>query len=100
MKKNNNFSISKMYCCKCGKEGISIPRKAGHYRKSGHLKKIYCIHCKTEWNHVEIQSLSNDYGYEDFELEQEYNNFDNYGNRKEPYKTFKHKLLKGDIIKL
>ena len=46
----NDFAISKMYCCNCGKEGLPIARKAGRYREAGHLKKLYCIHCGKVWN--------------------------------------------------
>ena len=95
--KNNNFTISRMFCCNCGKEGIPITRKFGHYRNAGHLKKLYCIYCGKEWNHVEIRPYSS-YNYNDFELEMKYYNFDNEGNRKAPYKTFKGNLKQKGII--
>lgn len=96
--KNNNISISRMFCCKCGNENIPIMRRGGHYREPGHLKKIYCIHCGKEWNHVEIRSIYSDYNYEDFELEMKYHNFDEEGNRKEPYRIFRGKLKQEGII--
>lgn len=76
---------------------MSIPRN-NKFRKSGHLKKLYCIYCGTEKNHVEIRPIYSDYNYKDFELEMKYNNFDSSGNRKEPYKTFKNNLKKEGII--
>ena len=85
-------AISKMYCTKCGKEGISIPRKNGKYREAGHLKSLYCIHCKEIHNHVEIKPMYSDYNYEDFLLEMQYHNFDEEGNRKEPYRIFRGKI--------
>lgn len=91
-------SISEMYCTKCGKRGISIPRKDNSYREPGHLKKIYCIYCNKEQNHVEIRPLYGDYNYNDFQLEMKYNNFDEEGNRKESYKTFRAKLIQKEII--
>lgn len=94
----NNFMISKMFCCNCGKEGIDIARINGHYREAGHLKKMYCIHCKKEWNHAEVRPFYSDYSYEDFKLEMQYNNFDEHGNRKEPYRIFRGNLKKKGII--
>ncbi len=97
-KKNNDFTLSKMYCCKCGHEGINIPRKTNSYREAGHLKKLYCIFCKQEWNHAEVRNIYSNYNYNDFLLEMEYNNFDEEGNRKEPYKIFKENLRQKGLI--
>ena len=94
----NHFLINDFYCTKCGKKGLSIPRTFGHYREAGHLKKLYCPYCKKEQNHVEIRSFYSNYNLEDFKLEIEYNNFDNQGNRKKPYKIFKNYLRKEGII--
>ena len=60
-----NINQSKFYCTRCGNEGIPILRKQGQSRESGHLKKLYCLHCKTEVNHVEIKE-NGKYTYEDF----------------------------------
>ena len=90
--------ISEMYCTNCGNRGINIPRRSGHYRKAGHLKKLYCIHCKKECNHVEIHPFFTHYNYEDFKLEIKYNNFNKNGKRKEPYKIFKNNLRKRGVI--
>lgn len=56
-------SINDFYCTKCGTRGIAIPRKRGHAREDGHLKKIYCLNCKEETNHAEIKGS---YTYQDF----------------------------------
>ena len=93
-----NLKISEMYCTCCGKKGIAIPRKNGNFRESGHLKKLYCIHCKMEKNHVEIRPFYSDYNYEDFKLEMKYNNFDKDGNRKKPYRIFRGELKQKGII--
>ena len=90
--------ISEMYCTCCGKKGISIPRKNNKFRKSGHLKKLYCIYCEAEKNHVEIRPIYDDYTHKDFELEMKYNNFDSEGNRKESYRIFKRNLKKVGVI--
>lgn len=60
-----NAETSRFFCTECGKEGIPVVRKRGQQRKSGHLKKLYCIYCGKEVNHVEIRE-NNEYTYEDF----------------------------------
>lgn len=94
----NDKNLSKMYCVICGNEGIPINRRRGQYRGPGHLKKLYCIHCKQETNHVEIRSFFNDYNIEDFNLEKQYENFDKDGNRITPYRIFRGELKKKGII--
>lgn len=89
----NNFIVSRMFCCSCGQEGIPITRRKGQTREPGHLKKLYCIHCGKEWNHVEIRQMSKKYTYEDFEIEMLYNNFDSEGNRKVPFKQLKKEIF-------
>lgn len=49
-----SMKISEFYCSECGNKGISIPRCKGNLRNSGHLKKMFCVHCKKETNHAEI----------------------------------------------
>lgn len=97
-RKKSNYLISKMYCVKCGQEGIPVSRIVGHYKEPGHLKKLYCLHCKDTTNHIEIRPFGGDYHYEDFLLEQKYNNFDKEGNRKEPYRIFRGKLKQAGKI--
>ena len=45
------------FCTKCGKERIPISRKKAKMRNELQLKKIWCIHCKEEVNHLEIRSF-------------------------------------------
>lgn len=97
-RRNDDFSVSRMFCCNCGREGVPISRKSGRYREAGHLKKLYCIYCEKDWNHVEIRPMYTDYNYEDFKLEMEYHNFDENGERKEPYRIFRSNLKKNGII--
>ena len=68
MKFGNRTTISRTFCTACGREGISIPRKAGHQREAGHLKVLYCLYCQKETNHVEIRPFGS-YNEEDFKLE-------------------------------
>ena len=55
--RGRHFTISTFKCTECGKEGIPISRRQSNQRESGHLKKIYCVHCKKETNHVEIREF-------------------------------------------
>ena len=47
--------LSDFYCTECGHKNFPIIR-AGKAREAGHLKKLYCIHCKREVNHYECYS--------------------------------------------
>ena len=97
-RKNDDFSISRMFCCNCGHEGVPISRRSGQSREAGHLKKLYCIYCGKTWNHVEIRPIYTDYNYEDFNLEMKYHNFNENGERKEPYRIFRGNLKKKGVI--
>lgn len=88
--------LSDFYCVGCGTKGIPIMRKKGNEREAGHLKRIYCLHCKKEWNHVECKKFSH-YDYEDFLVEFENGNFDNEGNRKMLYGELKGLINNGKL---
>ena len=90
------LSLSDFYCCKCGLKSFPIPRQPGKSREPGHLKKIFCIHCQQENNMAEVRSYGK-YTLNDFWIEYEYGNFDEEGNRKEPWKLFVSKVKKGEI---
>ena len=76
-----NISLSDFYCTRCG----------------CHLKKLFCLNCQDEVNMVEVRSIGK-YNLDDFWIEYEYGNFDEEGNRKEPWKQFVSKT-KQEIIK-
>lgn len=76
MSKNKETVKSEFYCTECGNKGIPIARRIGQQRKSGHLKKIFCLHCQKETNHVEIRPYGG-YRYEDFLEEFELGRFVN-----------------------
>ena len=61
----NRINLSDFYCTKCGQKGLTLPRKDGRLKEKGHLKKLYCLHCKEENNHVEIKNCGS-YTYQDF----------------------------------
>ena len=58
--RGRHFTISNFKCTKCGNLGIPISRKQSRQRSKEHLKKLYCIHCKEETNHVEIRGFDYD----------------------------------------
>ena len=91
MSKNQKMTTSEFYCTKCGNRGIPIARRVGRERGSGHLKRLYCIHCKREWNFAEVRPFG-EYNYDDFLTEFRYGNFNYKGNRIIGYKQFLAKL--------
>lgn len=93
-KTNGKLETNDFFCTRCGRQGIPIARRPGHGREAGHLKKIFCLHCKQEVNFCEIKPFATKYTYDDFVLEFENGNFDDNGNRILPYNLFKQKLDK------
>lgn len=45
------------YCMQCGNKGIPLSRKTGHQHSKFHRKKLYCVYCKSEVNHVECRNM-------------------------------------------
>lgn len=78
------MSQSRFFCTECGREGLPVMRSKGQMREPGHLKKLYCIYCKKEVNHVEIREIGG-YTEEDFKREYELGRFKD-GLREEPSK--------------
>ena len=74
MGKNKTFIKSEFYCTCCGKKGIPIARKPGQQREPGHLKKLFCLNCQEETNHVEIRPFGQ-YQYSDFKEEYDLGRF-------------------------
>ena len=52
-----NFAEHSFYCIRCGNKGIPLMRKQGFQHERKHRKKLYCMFCKEEVNHVECKSL-------------------------------------------
>lgn len=85
---NKQMYSSQFFCTQCGNETMPIARKLSHNREPGHLKRLYCLHCRKEHNCVEIRPFGQRYNYEDFLIEYKNGNFDKDGNRKEKYTQF------------
>ena len=79
----NNLEISDFYCTQCGTKNMPVWRKKGKLREAGHLKKLYCLHCKKETNNCEVKPLTH-YDFETFKTEFEYGNFTAEGLRELP----------------
>lgn len=75
------------YCTSCGRKGIPICRDKGKGRERGHLKKLFCIYCGREVNHVEVIEGSK-YDKSTFMDEYRSGNFDREGNRIIPLKEW------------
>lgn len=93
--------ISDFYCTQCGNKIIPLPRKVSKQHEPGHLKNLYCFHCKKEVNAVEIRPFGK-YTVEEFKIEYKMGNFNENGKRKEPYKQclvkyYKKEENKNDI---
>ena len=50
------FEQHDFYCINCGHKGIPIQRKKGHQHKNLHMKKLFCIYCQQEVNHIECKT--------------------------------------------
>ena len=88
MRSPNSTVLCEFYCVKCGNKGIPIQRKPWKKREAGHLKKLYCLHCKEEVNHAECHPGSN-YTYDDFLFEFNNKNFNENGERVMTYNQLK-----------
>lgn len=84
------MDLSDFYCTCCGNKGIPIIR-SGAKRELGHLKKLFCLTCQKEVNHVEIRPRTK-YTLEDFYLEYDNENFNEQGIRKMEYTQLRHRL--------
>ena len=80
------MQLSDFYCSQCGTKGLPVWRKGGAAREKGHLKKLFCLKCQKETNHIEC---NNNYTSEDFYFEFNNNNFDEDGKRRMTYKQLR-----------
>ena len=51
------YAEHSFYCINCGNKGIPLMRKQGFKHEGMHRKKLYCVHCKCEVNHVECKTF-------------------------------------------
>ena len=51
------YKEHKFYCINCGNPGIPLPRKTGFQHSDFHRKKLYCVYCGTEINHIEVKNV-------------------------------------------
>ena len=93
----SKITKSDFYCVFCSNKGIPVIRQNGAQREKGHLKRLFCLYCNKETNHVEIRPFGN-YNLEDFYQEFNHKNFDENGNRKLVYSQFRDKLNKEGLL--
>ena len=94
--KAKTIQMSDFFCTQCGGRGIPVWRKQSKAREAGHLKKLYCLNCGEETNHIEIRPFGG-YTYEDFLVERNYGNFNADGTRKMSYGELRSKIHNGKI---
>lgn len=51
------YAEHSFYCINCGQRGIPLARPQGFKHEKMHRKKLYCVHCKQEINHVECKTF-------------------------------------------
>lgn len=56
-RRGGSYAEHNFYCTKCGNRGIPLPRKQGFKHESFHRKKLYCMFCKEEVNHIECKTF-------------------------------------------
>lgn len=83
--------VDEFYCTQCGKKGLPVVRRRGSMREPGHLKRLYCVFCNKEVNHVEVSPCGK-YTYEMFLAERKANNFNEDGERILTYKQALRKV--------
>lgn len=50
-------TVNDFYCINCGNKGLPIQRNKGFQHAKMHRKKLYCIYCKAEVNHIECKNF-------------------------------------------
>ena len=55
-RRNSKTILHNFYCINCGNKGIELMRQQSHKHSKHHRKKLYCIHCQCEVNHVECKN--------------------------------------------
>ena len=48
--------VHRFFCMNCGREGIPLSRRISGQKERFHRKKLYCIYCRQEVNHVECKT--------------------------------------------
>lgn len=51
------YNEHSFFCIKCGNKGIPLSRKQGHQHERFHKKKLWCVHCREEVNHIECKTF-------------------------------------------
>lgn len=57
MARRRGYAEHSFYCVACGNKGIPIQRPQGFKHVTMHRKKLYCMFCKQEVNHIECKTF-------------------------------------------
>lgn len=52
-----SYAEHSFYCISCGNKGIPLSRQQSHKHSKMHRKKLYCINCRCEVNHIECSTF-------------------------------------------
>jgi hypothetical protein len=52
-----NYETHDFYCLQCANKTIPVVRSFAKKREKFHRKKLWCCHCKTEINCIEVTNL-------------------------------------------
>lgn len=52
----HKLNFNDFYCLLCGKKSFTLPRKDSKRKEKYHRKKLYCLNCRCEVNHIELKS--------------------------------------------
>ena len=56
-RRGKSYAEHSFYCLRCGNKGIPLMRKQGFQHQGMHRKKLDCVTCKQEVNHVECKTF-------------------------------------------
>ena len=90
MNMKKKMKSSTMKCTQCGTE-YTIQRVVGKEKECGHLKKVWCVKCRKDTNHVELGAH---YFRQDYYMEVLTNNFSPEGEREKSLGELKKELAK------
>ena len=51
-----NYYEHSFFCISCGNKGIPLARRQSYQHGKHHRKKLYCIYCQCEVNHIECKT--------------------------------------------
>lgn len=53
---SKSWTTHDFYCMCCGTKGIPVPRAGNKMKQKFHRKRMYCLRCRTDTNHIECRN--------------------------------------------